>query len=75
MTDADIRLGRLEAWREAHGEDIHELREAMARVEAKVDGLAARAAPTWLMRGFMPAVWMTLLSSAASIVTIHFVGH
>lgn len=70
MTTAETRLGRLEAYRETHAEDIRAIKADIKTIDAKLDVLiAAKGAASWLTRGLMPALWALIASGVGALAS------
>lgn len=67
MTTTETRLGRLEAYRETHAEDIRDIKMNIKTIDEKLDLLiAAKGAASWLSRGLIPAFWTIAAGGAAA---------
>lgn len=69
MTTVETRIGRLEAFRETHADDIRAIKDDIKTIDGKLDVLiAAKGAASWLTKGLMPALWTIATASAVAAV-------
>lgn len=85
-TTVEARLGRLEAYREMHAQDIRDIKADVKTIDEKIDAfdvklnrvLQTGTVLGWLTKGFIPALWsLGVAAGGAALASVpwHTLGH